>query len=57
MLSHLGSAESYSLLHARFGVSRVGPGFWQVMDRMHRAFSELAPLEAGLFDLNRLEGR
>jgi hypothetical protein len=57
MLRGLNDHGSYERLHTRFGVSRTSPAFWPAIDRMHAAQRELAPLEAGLFDLNRLDGR
>jgi len=51
----LRDAESYEILHARFGVSRTSPRFWATLDEMHRAFATYQPLESGLFDLNRLD--
>jgi hypothetical protein len=53
----LSTHASYELLHARFGVSRTSPEFWPLLDRLHAAYRKQAPLEAGLFDLNRLDGR
>lgn len=46
---------AFDLMHARFGVSRTSPRFWPTLDRMHGAAAQLTPLEAGLFDLNRLQ--
>jgi hypothetical protein len=57
MVQALQSHPSYELLHARFGTSRTSPGFWPMVDRVHAAYRTLSPLEAGLFDLNRLDGR
>ncbi|MFT3924860.1 MAG: fatty acid cis/trans isomerase [Myxococcales bacterium] len=51
----LRDTNSYTLFHARFGVSRASPTFWSTLDAMHRAYAALAPLESGLFDLNRLD--
>jgi hypothetical protein len=44
----------YRLLRERFGVSRASPAFWSVSDNMHDAYRKAQPLEAGLFDYNRL---
>ena len=41
----------------RFGVRRTDERFWSYSDRAHAAFSELEPIESGLFDYNRLDGR
>jgi hypothetical protein len=46
--------NSYSALRRRFGISRVSSGFWPTSDAMHEAYRRLQPLEAGLFDFNRL---
>ncbi len=50
----LNGPESYATLRARFGVKRTDAEFWQVSDRMAEAYREMQPVEAGLFDLNRL---
>jgi len=47
--------DSYARLRDRFGVKRTDAEFWQVSDRMTEAYRTMQPLEAGLFDLNRLE--
>jgi hypothetical protein len=41
----------------RFCVRRTDPGFWAFSDRVHAASARAQPLEAGLFDYNRLEDR
>ena len=56
-LTHLDSNEAYDSLRKRFGVRRTDPRFWEVSDRLHEAYEDLMPLEAGLFDYNRLDGR
>jgi hypothetical protein len=56
-LEQLKSAEAYDTLRERFGVRRTDARFWELSDRMHEAYRDLAPLEAGLFDYNRLDGR
>lgn len=56
-LTKLDSAGAYDSLRARFGVRRTDPRFWEVSDRLHAAHRELEPLEGGLFDYNRLDGR
>lgn len=53
----LGSEADYRRLVARFGVARNHPDFWPFSDALARAFAELAPVEAGVFDFNRLENR
>lgn len=51
----LRDAGDYEQLRKRFGVSRTTPAFWAHSDRIHRAYRSEAPLEAGLFDYNRLD--
>jgi hypothetical protein len=53
----LSDEQAYAALHARFGIGRTNPAFWSFSDRAHAAFARTAPLQAGLFDFNRLEGR
>jgi len=50
----LNGSSAYAALRDRFGVKRTDAEFWQVTDRMTQAYRDLAPVEAGLFDLNRL---
>ena len=56
-LSALSSDESYDALRERFGVRRTDARFWAYSDRAHAAFGKLQPIESGLFDYNRLDGR
>ncbi len=53
----LAGEEDYRKLADRFAVRRTDPAFWAHSDRLHEAYRTLAPLEAGLFDYNRLENR
>jgi hypothetical protein len=53
----LRSEADYRKLVERFGVSRSSPDFWRHSDALHRAYQASDPLEAGLFDFNRLENR
>ena len=53
----LASGEDYGRLADRFAVRRTDPGFWEVSDAMMEAYERTAPLEAGLFDYQRLENR
>lgn len=53
----LASEADYRQLVAQFGISRQHPDFWAFSDGLAQAFTELAPLEAGVFDYNRLENR
>ncbi|MDB4987059.1 MAG: fatty acid cistrans isomerase [Myxococcaceae bacterium] len=56
-MSRLDSSAAYDSLRERFGVRRTDARFWAYSDRIHAAYQELSPLEAGLFDYNRLDGR
>ncbi|HET6333913.1 MAG TPA: fatty acid cis/trans isomerase [Polyangiales bacterium] len=47
----------YPALRAQFGVSRSGANFWRFSDAMLDAYRKSEPLESGLFDYNRLEGK
>ena len=53
----LTSEQDYRKLAERFAVRRTSPDFWEHSDDLHRAYRTTAPLEAGLFDYNRLENR
>ena len=48
---------AYDALRERFGVRRTDGRFWAFSDRAHAAFRQLEPLESGVFDYNRLDGR
>jgi hypothetical protein len=47
----------YRALRAQFGVSRLGANFWGFSDAMSDAYHKAQPLDAGLFDYNRLDGK
>lgn len=51
----LRSNSDYRKLRERFGVLRHSPDFWTFSDRMHTAYRASRPLEAGVFDYNRLQ--
>jgi hypothetical protein len=53
----LATDADYSELAARFGVRRTDPEFWPTSDRLHALYRERWPIEAGLFDLSRIEDR
>lgn len=53
----LRSEQDYASLLARYGVRRTDPRFWQLSDRFYQHYRDIAPVEAGLFDLNRYENR
>jgi hypothetical protein len=56
-LAGLASQADYRRLADRFAVRRTNPQFWAVSDALHEAYGQWAPLEAGLFDYNRLHNR
>jgi hypothetical protein len=49
--------QDYAGLVSRFGVRRTSPAFWEVSDQLYDQYKRIAPIEAGLFDLNRYENR
>jgi len=53
----LGSEDDYRKLADRFAIRHTDPAFWAASDAMNDAYTRARPLEAGLFDLNRLENR
>ena len=53
----LSSEDDYQALLSRFGVSRSNPDFWKHSDAIQAAYQNASPIEAGLFDYNRLENR
>jgi len=53
----LASEEDYRKFADRFAVRRTDPAFWAASDAMNDAYAQSMPLEAGLFDYNRLENR
>ena len=53
----LSSEEDYQALVSRFGVRRSDPNFWKHSDSLQTAYHEESPIEAGLFDYNRLENK
>jgi len=56
-LESLSSEKDYQALLSRFGVTRSDPDFWTHSDAMQAAYHKASPIEAGLFDYNRLENR
>lgn len=56
-VTELAGKEDYRRLAERFAVRRTDASFWDHSDLLHRLFSEIAPIEAGLFDDNHLENR
>ena len=53
----LRSERDYARLADRFSVRRTDPEFWQHSDRLHEDRARTWPLEAAMFDFNRLENR
>ncbi len=53
----LNSEKEYSVLMETFGVRRSHAEFWQNSDELHKLYQQLAPIEYGLLDYNRLENR
>jgi hypothetical protein len=53
-VSKLDGDAAYRALRESFGVRRTDPAFWKFSDRLNAAYAGQAPLEGGLFDLNRL---
>jgi hypothetical protein len=53
----LGSEEDYQVLLNRFGIRRSNPDFWKHSDAIQAVYQNASPIEAGLFDYNRLENR
>ena len=57
MLNELTDEASYQDFMTRFGVRRSHTDFWGHSDRVHLAFKEMEPIDAGLLDYNRIENR
>jgi hypothetical protein len=53
----LAGEADYRRLMDRYGIRRTDRRFWRHSDSAHRMYRRLAPIEAGLFDYNRLENR
>jgi len=56
-IATLKSGADYAALSARFAIRRTDPRFWAHSDALHAAYRRSSPIEAGLFDYNRLENR
>ncbi|RLA20103.1 MAG: 9-hexadecenoic acid cis-trans isomerase [Gammaproteobacteria bacterium] len=54
---NLSTEEDYQKLLDLYGVRRTSGQFWALSDRFHNAYQQQAPVQAGLFDYNRLENR
>jgi hypothetical protein len=56
-IGKLASEADYRALADRFAIRRSSLAFWAASDALIDAYAQWAPLEAGLFDYNRLENR
>jgi hypothetical protein len=56
-LQELDGEPAYAALRHRHSLRRQSPDFWAHSDRIHDAYRSQEPLEAGLFDYNRLDDR
>jgi hypothetical protein len=56
-IGKLASEADYRAFADRFAIRRTNPAFWAASDAMTDAYAKSAPLEAGLFDYNRLDNR
>ncbi|MFI4929163.1 MAG: fatty acid cis/trans isomerase [Burkholderiales bacterium] len=57
VIGALASEADYRALADRFVVRRTSPAFWAASDALAAAYRQWSPLEAGLFDYNRLDNR
>ncbi len=56
-LRTLSSEDDYRALADRYAIRRTHKQFWAYSDALQDANLQLAPVEAGLFDYNRMENR
>jgi len=56
-VENLSTEEDYQKLLDLYGVRRTSKQFWALSDHFHNAYQQQAPVQAGLFDYNRLENR
>lgn len=56
-ISGIGDEAAYAKLMDRFGIRRTDPRFWPHSDALLAGYRRSAPVEAGVFDLNRYENR
>lgn len=56
-LTALDGEPAYRAFLDRYAVRRTDRRFWPYSDELHRLYRERQPLEAALFDYNRLENR
>lgn len=53
-VGRLADQDDLAALDARFRIARNDPRLWAVSDALHQAWRERAPIEAAMFDFNRL---
>ena len=51
------SEEDYQAFLDKYGVRRTDPGFWKYSDNINEVYKKSDSVNAGLFDLSRLENR
>jgi hypothetical protein len=56
-IESMNSDQDYTQLVIRYGVRRTAPWFWKLSDKFYQDYKARAPVEAGLFDLNRYQNR
>ena len=56
-LGALSSQADYGRFADRFVIRRTSAAFWPASDALAAAYRQWSPLEAGLFDYNRLDNR
>ncbi len=56
-LTNMDTAEDEERFIQAYGVRRTDPEFWQFNDWFNSDYRQLAPVQAGWFDLNRYENR
>jgi hypothetical protein len=56
-VQELNSDAAYAQLLSEYGVRRTDPQFWDYSDWLTATYYDIAPLEAGLLDYNRIENR
>ncbi|QSA97843.1 fatty acid cis/trans isomerase [Methylococcus sp. EFPC2] len=57
LAGNIRSDQDYAALAERFAIRRTDPRFWAHSDAVYEAFRQAEPVEAALFDYNRLENR
>ncbi len=57
MIGNLKSEDDYAVLSSRFAIRRTDDRFWPHSDKLIETYRKTYPIEAGLFDYNRLENR